>query len=396
MVSRIFWIAIPYLLLLEIFSVLPLRVNEDRRGSPPFLTGAVHLPVGRGELNNKLERLAAAAQKAHLDFVVLANQDKVFPTDAAGTRYGVDLFTEMEATTPAGHALYFYSHTPAAGSSAKRLKEMAWRHFQGTETVKDAFLVVAHPSSVFTPWERLDRFPDGIELLNLRSLVEHQAFDSPFSFALTILAGPFNPYLSALRLFEPVTRDLRGWDAVNAVSPGHFGLVATDDLSDWPLVDRIGFPIPPWEQTLKVASNVVFPEGEVATNFAQRRNQIYSAIRQGHSALLFNAIHPYGGNDWTLECAGKTHRTGDHAVLQGKACEFVVKLPPSLKYPRKLVLVRDGALFAEILNARDEERFAVDQDGSYRLEVWVKEASLLHVLLDREIPYLFYNPLYVR
>jgi hypothetical protein len=395
MISRIFWIAIPYLVLIEIFSVLPLRVTAERAGSPSFLTGAVHLPIGRGDFQTKLDRLSAAAQAAGLDFVVLANQDKVFPDSAAGTRNGVDLFTEIEATTPAGHALYFHSHTTAAGLPAKRLKEMAWRHFQGTETLKDAFLVVAHPSSVFTPWERLDRFPDGIELINLRSLVERQAFDSPFSFAATVLAAPFNPYLASLRLFEPVARDLRGWDSVNALSPGHFGLVASDDLSDWPWVDRLGFPIPPWEQTLKVASNVVFPDGPVSTQFTQRRAQIYSALRGGRSALLFHAIHPFGGNDWTLECGDKSYRSGD-SLNRRDGCEFVVKLPPTLQYTRKLRLVRDGTPVAEIPNARNEERIAVDQAGAYRLEVWVKKSSLLHLLLDREIPYLFYNPLYVR
>jgi hypothetical protein len=399
MLSRIFWIALPYLIIVEVFSVMPLRVpqTKNRSGvSPPFLTGAVHLPVGRGDLGKKLDRIAAAARNAGLDFLVLANQDKVFPESAAGSRGGVDLFTEMEATTPAGHALYFYSHTTAAGSSAKKLKEMAWRHFLGTETHKGAFLVVAHPSSVFAPWERLDRFPDGIELINLRSLVERQAFDSPLAFALTIAVGPFNPYLSALRLFDPVARDLRGWDAVNEVSPGHFGLVATDDLSDWPMVDRTGFAIPPWETTLKVASNVVFPDGPVAASFADRRAQIYRALEQGRSALLFHAVHPFEGNDWSLSCGGKTYRSGDKFALRVPGCEFVVKLPPTLKFKRKIVLLRDGAVAAEINSAKDEERIPVDQDGAYRLEVWVKESSAMHLLLDREIPYLFYNPLYVR
>jgi hypothetical protein len=58
--------------------------------------------------------------------------------------------------------------------------------------------------------------------------------------------------------------------------------------------------------------------------------------------------------------------------------------------------MREGRKFAEVTNANDVERIAVDQDGAYRLEVWVKQASRFRLLLNREVPYLYYNPLYVR
>lgn len=394
---RWFWILFLYLALFEIFSILPARVKPGSTGEGPlFVTGAIHVPVSGSQSSAKLDRLAKAAKRSDLDFVVAANLDRAFAPGTAGHHNGVDIFTEFEASTPAGHALLFYSHTDAAKLSDKQLKDLAWRHFLGSESHRGVFVVVAHPSSYFTPWERLDRFPDGIELINLRSLVEFQATESPLSFALTALTAPLNPYLAALRLFEPNARDFRGWDAVNAVSPGHFGVVATDDLSDWPLVDRLGVPLPPWERTLKVASNVVFPESTLSEDFAVRRSQIYRALREGRSALLFQAIHPFDGNDWTLTCGAKQYRSGDKFALREKGCEFVVRTPSTLGMQKRLVLWRDGAVVSEVASAKDEERIAVDHDGAYRLEVWVKAASLLRVLLNREIPYLFYNPMYVR
>lgn len=391
---RVFWTVLLYGALAEIFSVLPTRIATNPSETKPYLTGAVHFPVSPEPA--ALDRLSTAAHEAGLDFLVLANLDHVFPEGVFGRRHEVDLFPEIEVSTPAGHALLFYSQTSAAGMTAPKLKEIAWHHFLGGESRPGLFLVIAHPSSVFNPWDRLDRFPEGVELINLRALLERRAVDSPLSFAISALVAPFNPYLSTLRLFEPDARDLQGWDAMNAVSPGHFGLLATDEVSHWPILGRLGIPIPPWRQTLSATANVVFPEGPVAATPTERRRQVYRAIRDGRSALLLHAVHPFEGNDWALVCGKKEYRSGDKFALRESGCEFVVRTPPSLKYPKHLVLYRDGKPEAEIASAGDVERIPVTQDGAYRLEVRVHTHSLFRILLNQEVPYLIYNPLYVR
>ncbi len=392
---HLFWSLILILVCFELFSLLPPRIERTPQDDPPFLTGAVHIPFPiRGD-SNRVQKLTRFARKAQLDFLVLANLDETLPTELAGTHHGIDIFTEFEAATPAGHTLLFYSHTTAAALPKNKLKELAWRHFLGTDSRPGIFSVVAHPSSVFTPWERFDRIPDGIELINLRSLLERQAFDSPLSFGFTLLTWPFNPYLTALRLWEPNIRDFKGWDAINTVSPGHFGMIATDDLSDWPILGKLGTWLPQWDQTLGVAANVVFPEEKVSEDFAERRSQIYRALRHGRSALLFQAIHPFSGNDWSLQCGEKTYRSGDKEAQLRAGCEFVVKTPATLSVPKRLVLWKDGSVAQEISVSQPIERIKVEEPGIYRLEVWVKQKTLFRVLLDKEVPYLFYNPLYI-
>ncbi len=395
--TRVFPSLILAALLFEIYSVLPLRVTEYDEGSPPYIAGSVHVALSPGSARQPiLDQIAAAAERSRLGFVVLATQDKTLPESVAGTRRGVDFYPEMEISTPSGHALVFFSHTAAATLAGPRIRELGWNHFLGKESRAGMFVVAAHPSSVFHPWERLDRMPEGVELINLRSLVERHAFDSPLSFALTLAVSPFNPYLGALRLYQPFSRDFVGWDATNTVNPGHFGIVATDDLSDWPGLNRFGLLFPPVNQTLAVASTIVFPDGPLSTNFDQRRKQVYRSLREGKSALLMQAIHPFEGNDWTMTCGKKEYRSGDKFALREPGCEFVIRTPDTLPNRKRLVLLRDGEAVAEIPAARQVERVPVDKDGAYRLEVWVKQASLFRVLMNREVPYLLYNPLYVR
>jgi hypothetical protein len=302
----------------------------------------------------------------------------------------------MEAATPAGHSLLFYSHTDAAAYSAKKLKELAWHHFLGTDSQAGVFSVIAHPSSVVTPWERLDRAADGIELINLRSRLEHQAFEDPIGFGFTLLCWPFNPYLTALRLWGIHPRDFRGWDALVSVTPGFFGIVGTDDLSDWPVLGRLSTLIPQWDQTLGVASNVLFPTEPLASDFSERRKQIYATLRQGRSALLFQAIHPFPGNDWVMRCGSATFRSGDRDALLNPGCEFMIQTPSTLSANKRVVLLRDGEVVHEIPHASSQETLPIQEKGSYRVEIWVRQNTLFHALLDTEVPYLFYNPLYVR
>ncbi len=391
---RVFWTVFLYAALLEIFSVLPLRTSPPKEEAKPYLIGAIHFPVSSDAA--ALDRLTEDAHRAGLDFLVLANLDRVFPEGTFGERHAVDLYPEVEVSTPAGHALLFYSQTSAAGMSVAKLKDVAWRHFLGDESRPGLFLVIAHPSSVFNPWDRLDRFPEGLELINLRALLERQAVDSPPSFAMSALVAPLNPYLSTLRLYQPDTRDFQGWDAMNAVSPGHFGVLATDEVSHWPILGRLGIPVPPWQQTLSATANVVFPEGPIGSTPRERRAQVYRALRDGRSAILLNAVHSFDGNDWALVCGKKEYRSGDKFALRETGCEFVVRTPPTLKYPRRLILYRDGKPEAEIASAGDVERFPVTQDGAYRLEVRVHTHSFFRILLNQEVPYLIYNPLYVR
>lgn len=375
---------------IETYSVLPLRVRAEK-SDLPFLVGALHVPL-RGDPSAATKTLAETALKNGIDFIVLANLDKKLPDSVAGEYQGVDVFTEMEASTPAGHAVYFFSHTADSNLSERELKAQAWRHYNGLNATPGAFLVVAHPSSPTVPWGRLDRSAEGIELFNLRALIEHSAFEDPVGLLTTLSLAPFNAYLSSLRLSAPNSRDLKGWDAVNTLSPGHFATVATDDLFDWPMVRRASAdPTLP----LSIATNVLFPSEPLSLDFSTRRKQIYSTLKQGKSALLFQAIHPFQGNSWELACGSTRARSGA-TVPFAPSCEFLIHTPGTLSLPRTIKLIRDGETVQTIHSSQTQERLSLDKPGTYRVEVWVKHTTLLGFFQSAEVPYVFYNPLYVR
>ena len=392
-VQHLIFSALVALFLVELYSVM--RPQHPRGIRDGFsISGALHVSAGDGSAKRALE-ISEAARRSGLEFVVFADLDRTLTKAQIPSPTGVDFYPEIELSTPAGHALFFHSHTPAAGSSVKHLRELAWSQYLGDESVPGAFVVVAHPSSLFQPWERLDRYANGIELMNLKSLLEQQILNRPASFALAFLLAPLNSYLALLHLYDFPEHERRAWDASHTLSPGHFGIIGTDESAQMPWLDKVGIRIPPIRLALGAASTSVFLSEPRSENFEERRRQIYSALRAGHSAMVLHALHPFAGNDWKAVCGIHSYRAGDRFALS-PGCEFQVRLPPTLSGSKRLVLLRDGVAVEERPGAANEEAFRLETPGVYRLEVWVKQTSAFRLALNREVPYLLYNPLHVR
>ena len=146
----------------------------------------------------------------------------------------------MEASTPAGHAIPFYSLSEARGLSDSEIVHLTYQHIMGTETRSGLFVSIAHPSNIKNPWNRLDRFSDGIEIANFDSFWQRELSESVLGFLSTGLTFPFNSYLSALRFFQLYKKDLTTWDTLTAEPKHHFAFIADDAHAKIKLNDNWG------------------------------------------------------------------------------------------------------------------------------------------------------------
>lgn len=394
------WTAIVLFLIVEVFSLLPPRwTPAPKQPTPlPFLTGVAHLhTIFSGEGGGSPKHIVEAARQAGIDFVIITDLDttRARREGFEGTFEGIDLFVEMEVATPAGHVLAFYSHTGSRNLPDKDIAEMAWRHYQSGETRDGIFLTVSHPSHVKLPWNRLDRYPEGIELINFDAVWQRAFSDSFLDFSLTAAILAFNPYLAALRFYEPYPKDLVAWDNMNALSHGHFAILGHDTQEKLHLTREWSLEWPTYHDAFRVAANVVLLSEPPPEKFEDRREVIYRAIREGRLAIVFQAIHPFEGNGWQLRCGDNSYRSGDDAPLKD-GCEFVVDTPPELPYRKIVRLWKDGELSAETTSPESRVSFPARAPGMYRVEVLAAPTTLFRALLRRPTPYVIYNPIYVR
>jgi hypothetical protein len=395
------WLFVLLLVLVEIYSLIPTRPDSFHVGDmdrPDYVQGAIHVHSAFGEGTGSISQIAEAAGRAGLDFVVITDLNNAQARrEGFEKTYGnVDAFIEMEAATPAGHLLVFYSQTAAAGWSDERVVKSAWNHFLGRDEIPGLFSVIAHPSNLKTPWNRLDRFAEGVEIVNFDSSWRRQLDDSFLGFATTLSLYPFNQYLSALRFASVYEKDLNAWDSMNALSTGHFGILGHDARARLKLNGSMSVAWPTYAQSFRMASNVVYLDGPAAKDFAIRKRQIYDSIRAGKIALVNSFLYPFDGNDWKVQCGEKSYRTGSRFNLEADKCEHLIRIPDRFPYAREVRIYRNGELFKKLDGTQPKFTLPLDTIGVYRVEVWAKTHSVFHALLNEPTPYLIYNPIYVR
>jgi hypothetical protein len=399
----LFWTAVLFLFLFETYSLLPRPQSPGKEGktetaSRPFLQGIIHVHSNYSDGGGTPDQIAHAAQRAGMDFVILTdhNTSRARQDGYARKMGNLDFFVEMEAQTAGGHALVFFTHTDAAKLSDEKIVELSWQHFMGGAPQHPGiFDVVAHPSNIKNPWVNLDRFPEGEELINFDSVWRREVDESVLGFGLTALLYPFNNYLAALRFDQIYRKDFTSWDAMNMVSPGHFGILGHDTHSKLKINESTAFPWPDYEQSFRIGSNIIFYDPPLAEDYEARKAQIYRSIRQGRNALVLQFIHPFAGNDWHLTCGDKNYFSGD-TVTRSDHCGFSATVPSSFPFPKVFRLWRDGEIAYEVTTTENTLHFPVTKEGGYRLEVWAKAHTRMRLFLRQEVPYLFYNPIYVK
>lgn len=393
------WSIILAVLFVEIYSVLPARHTElnPGEGHPPnHLTGAIHV-TSEPAFAKDHPSLLEAASSANLDFMVIADLGITSPAQSLARSHGkLDVFVELESPTAAGHLLFFYSHTKAKTLPDAQLNELAWQHFSGSskDQYPEAFTVTAHPTHPKVPWNALDRFPEGTEIFSIDGWWRNSLDFDLASTTFSLFTYPLNNYLSLLRAIDLPRKQLASWDAMNAASQGRFGVAAVSAHESFRT--SASFPIT-WRnapQALRTVQNILFVEGSLPDDYEERKRAIYSRIRAGNLAIHFPFVFPFSNSDWRLKCGEKIYRSGARAAASSD-CEFQVQSPNYFPHERIVRLWKDGELVREIVPAPARITLPLQGRGNYRLEVWARPHSLFRLAVNREVPYLIYNPIYV-
>ncbi|NDG26146.1 MAG: hypothetical protein EB120_03090, partial [Proteobacteria bacterium] len=214
----------------EVFSVLPARITRTPEISKSqYVSGLINVHSHYSDGYLAIPELAAIAREAGHQFIVFGDKTTAearkqnFDRDLGG----IDSFVELEATTQSGQLLIFFSHSSASSFSDKEISRLGYERFLGKNAETPIFVSVSHPSHVKQPWTQLERFSDGLEVVNFDSLFWRQLSDAPLGFMGMSLLYPLNQFASALRFIQPYPKDFQTWDNMNTLDMGHFGLLSS-------------------------------------------------------------------------------------------------------------------------------------------------------------------------
>ncbi len=375
-----------------LWSLLPPRARQlDAPADPRVAVGALHVHTTRSDGAGTPAQVAAAAQKAHLDFVITTDHgDGLRRPDRPQWVSGVLLIDAVEISTSSGHYLALgLAQAPyrLAGEPRDVVEDV--RRLGGTG-------LVAHPDSAKRDlqWHDWDVPFDGLEWLNGDS--EWRDESRP-ALARALLTYALRPAESMAALFDRPVQTLDRWDEV-ARGRRVVGVAGHDAHARIPL-DAQNDPgegrsiaLPSYETAFRTfAVRTILPEPLGRTGESAERDAaaVIAAIARGHLYTVIDALAHPALLDFTATGPGGSASMGDELSGQGDVV-LTARLRPRVE-GASLSLLRNGRVVAQSdgdsVVARDETH---EGTSAYRVE-----AGLAWAPGDPPVPWIVSNPIYV-
>ncbi len=405
---------------------LPSPPKKERGGltlaMPRFYdyAGAMHIHSTYSDGAGTVEEIAAAANRAGLDFLVLCDhsslQARTDGKDGWRGRTLVSIGTEI--TTDAGHLLAL--DVPESFLPAPHDAEPAQAAIQSSGGLG----FVALPCDLKDHWHDFRRMSDGIglEVFNLSAIARTKI-------NLPTLAEVWRRYNSRhpQRAFHLVAArpapELKLWDALTA--PPQPGLPARRVVGigslDAHAVMKFGgrsYPFPTYEETFRTLRTHLLMSEPLSCGEApvQKRKALEKdSVLEKDNALVHSALalgHCYMAYDNYADSTGFTFEAVPPAdgikdgsrpsALMGDAPTFPSDAPGSPAFvltaqtPRTRSLVRlykDGRLVAAARGGRLD--YPVYAPGVYRIEAYLYRQRIGGVCFGAK-PWIFSNPIYIQ
>ena len=393
----------------------PRPPKKDERGGttlslPRFYdsAGALHIHSTYSDGAGTVEEVAAAANRAGLDFVILCDHSSLSAhTDGKdGWRGRTLVLVGTEITTDAGHLLAL--GVPDSFLPAPHDAEPAQAAIQQSGGLG----FVALPCDLKDHWCDFGRMAEGIglEVFNLSAIARTKI-------NLPVLAEVWRRYNSRepQRAFHLVAArpapELKLWDTLTMPpAPGQparqvVGIASLDAHAVMKFGGR-SYPFPTYEETFRtlrthLVTTAPLSFGETGNRKAATERDsalVNSALACGHCYMAYdNYADPTG---FTFEARSASSAPSDApAALMGDVLEFpsgTEALMLSAQTPRTRSLVRlyrNGTLVAAARGGRLD--YAVKSPGVYRIEVYLYRRRVGSLCFGAK-PWIFSNPLYIQ
>ncbi len=390
--------------------------KEERGGKtlamPRFYdyAGAMHVHSTYSDGAGTVEDIAAAANRAGLDFVVLCDHSTLQAhTDGRdGWRGRTLVLIGTEITTDAGHLLAL--GVPDSFLPAPHDAEPAQTAIQQSGGLG----FVALPCDLKDHWRDFSRMQDGIglEVFNL-SAIARTKINLPGLVEVWRRYNSRDPQKAFHMVAARPAPELRLWDHLTAApEPGRparrvVGIASLDAHAVMKFARR-SYPFPTYEETFRTlrthlltSEPLSYGEGSRKSNHAKDDALIHQSLALGHCYMAYdNYADPTG---FTFEAsladmpAGQapTAFMGDALPLPvGNASRESLVLTAQAPRTRSLVrLYHDGRLVAAARGGRLD--YAVQAPGVYRIEVFLYRHRLGSLCFGAK-PWIFSNPIYVQ
>src|SRR5262245_26807180 len=336
---------------------------------PLVVRGAIHVHTVHSDGAGTPERVAGAAHRAGLDFVVLTDHgDATRRPDPPRYVEGVLLIDAVEISTEDGHLLAL-----GIGQAPYRLAGEARDVIEDVHRL-GGFAIAAHPDSPKEDlrWRDWKAAIDGLEWINADS---EWRDETRLTLSRALVTYWVRPGETMASLLDRPVRTLERWDGLALTRPT-FAIAGHDVHARVPLSARseVGegpsLGLPSYESAFRTLSQSVMllaPLGRTAASASNDAGAILTALRAGASFTVVDGIAGPAVLDFHALAEGRTIRTGESFATR-QVAKFVAAVRPDVSNA-VTILLRNGQEVAResnghpLLVSRSD-----DASASYRVE----------------------------
>ena len=332
--------------------------------------GAIHIHTRQSDGTGTVDDVAAAAERAGLNFIVVTDHgDGTLPAAAPQYRGRVLSIDAVEISTEGGHVVALgmsQAPYPLGGELRDVVEDI--RRLGG-------FAIAAHPASIKPElrWNDWSVPVDGLEWINGDS---EWRDESTLSLVRALFTYPGRGRESLATLLDYPEELMQRWDALSGERPvvavaaaDAHARIGTRNLGE-PYDSRALLPLPSYETLFRTFS-ISLPDVAHTGDASADAGAVLDAIKRGHVYSTVDALAGPGALSFSV--AGKTHvRARVHAQPQAS-----------------VVLFKDGKERTSTVGGVLEHD-ATDEPGVYRVEVRVTESPG-----TPPVPWIVSNAIYV-
>lgn len=254
------------------------------------------------------------------------------------------------------------------------------------------WLVLAHPFYARYKWE--GHFPPGlkgIEVLNLKSILQYSWQENKLTTILSVLIFPFNPTLGFLKVFNHPTDEILLWDQLNEQKKT-IGFAGNDTTAKISLPGDKLIKFPSYESSFNLISNHLLLQSELTGDFKKDKKKVLTGLKDGQFYMSLDLLgSPKGFLAEIRDAKGKSYPMGTRTFLR-KNLKLRVLLPQQIKTNFQVRIIKDGEIYAT--STSRETEIEINTPGVYRAEVRVNPKLPLPNG-SRLIPWIYSNPFYI-
>ncbi len=367
----------------------------ERLALPPdplIARGAIHVHTVRSDGAGTPERVAGAAHRAGLDFVVLTDHgDATRAPDAARYVEGVLLIDAVEISTTDGHLIALgLPQAPyrLAGEARDVLEDV---HRLG------GFGIAAHPDSpkAELQWRDWNSPVDGIEWLNVDS---EWRDESRMALSRALITYWVRPGETLASLLDRPSRTFERWDGL-AVTRPVVAVAGLDAHARIPLAGQTdvgegrSIGLPSYESSFRALSQSVglaAPLGRTSASAQRDASAVLSAVREGNVYTVVDGLAGPAKLDFHAVVDGARVEMGK-SVASGRDVALSATLTPPVA-GSSIILIKNGH---EISHTVDGASLVAMQRPDGRPAVYRVEVRRAEAPGTPPVPWIVSNPIYV-